>query len=354
MADLELYAGPDALKAIREQGLKQQLFDYALGASGGPKWFVLAGLDRVVFSEFFSNRETPLQAIGSSAGAFRFACFAQQNPLAAINRLVERYSQTVYSDKPDAREITDKGRELLNVVLGDNGIHEILHNPAIQAHFIVARCRGATALESKPLQLGGLLASAGANLIKRKHLARFYQRYIFSAPDAQLSITDPHGMPSYSVALSEANLKAALLASGSIPVVLEGVKNIPGAPPGMYRDGGIIDYHFDLQFGPKPGLVFYPHFYKKPVPGWFDKNLKSRMPGAKSYANTLMLVPSDKFVASLPYGKIPDRKDFETMQPEQRIPYWQKVISESDRLGEAFMELTQDPDVADKIKPLAF
>lgn len=354
MADLELYAGPEALKLIREQGLKQQLFDYALGASGGPKWFVLAGLDRTVFAEFFSHRDTPLQAIGSSAGAFRFACFAQQNPLKAINRLAERYSHTVYSDKPDAREITDKGRELLNYVLGQNGIHEILHNPVIQAHFIVARCRGATALESKPFQLGGLLASAGANLIKRKHLARFYQRYIFSAPEAQLNITDPHGMPSYSVALSEANLKAALLASGSIPVVLEGVKNIPGAPPGMYRDGGIIDYHFDLEFGPAKGLVFYPHFYKRPVPGWFDKNLKSRLPGAKSYARTLMLVPSDSFVASLPYGKIPDRKDFETMPPEQRIPYWQKVISESDRLGEAFMQLTQDPDVADKIKPLAF
>ncbi|WP_088329227.1 hypothetical protein [Lacimicrobium sp. SS2-24] len=354
MAELELYAGPNALERIRQNGLKQALFDYALGASGGPKWFVLAGLDKVVFSEFFAGRQSPLHAIGSSAGAFRFACFAQQDPLAAINRLAQRYSQTIYSAKPDAREITHKGRALLDYVLGEHGVDEILNNPVIRAHFIVARCRGTTALENKPLQLSGLLASATANMVKRKHLQHFYQRFVFSVPGANLSIDDPHSMSSHRVALSTANLKAALLASGSIPVVLEGVKNIPGAPPGMYRDGGIIDYHFDLQFGPNQGLVFYPHFYKTPVPGWFDKKLPSRRPSAKSYANTLMLVPSDEFVASLPYGKIPDRKDFEKMTPEQRIPYWQKVISESDRLGEAFMELAQDAHVADKIKPLAF
>ena len=42
------------------------------------------------------------------------------------------------------------------------------------------------------------------------------------------------------------HLLSALHASGSIPFVLTGERDIPGAPPGQYWDGGIIDYHFDL------------------------------------------------------------------------------------------------------------
>ncbi|GAB3015729.1 patatin-like phospholipase domain-containing protein [Bowmanella dokdonensis] len=351
---LELYAGPTALKEIQQQGLHQGLFDYLLGASGGPKWFVLAGLDRVIFPEFFAHRTRPLQAIGSSAGAFRFACFAQKNPLAASNRLAERYSQTVYSERPDTAEISEKGRALLDYVLGQSGIEEIIHNSRIKVHFIVARCRGLTALEPRPLQMAGLLASAGANLFRRRLLSGFYQRYAFGTPGSGLQITDPHGMPCLHVDLSEQNLKAALMASGSIPVVLEGVRDIPGAPPGMYRDGGIIDYHFDLSFGPEPGLVLYPHFFPRPTPGWFDKSLKFRRPRLASYDKVLMVVPSAEFVASLPFGKIPDRRDFETMSPQQRIPYWQKVLSESDRLGETFMQLVEQRDIAHLITPIEF
>lgn len=354
MQVLDIYAGKSAMQRIREEGFSADLFDFMLGASGGPKWFVLAGLDRVIFPEFFARRQRPLYAIGSSAGAFRFACFGQADPFAATNRLAERYSQTVYSEKPDAKEITYKGLQLLDYVLGDNGIKEIIHNPVIKSHFVVAKCKGLTRFEFKPLQLSGLIASAGANAVRRDLLSYFYQRFVFSPPGSQLAVTDPNGMPTHFVDLAENNLAQALMASGSIPIVIEGVENINGAPKGMYRDGGIIDYHFDLSFGPADGLVLYPHFYNTPIPGWFDKSLGRRKPHPQSYDNVVMVVPSDEFIASLPYGKIPDRKDFENMDAEQRIPYWQKVISESDRLGEAFDQMAQSPDIVDRIKPLAF
>lgn len=354
MRVLEIYAGKNALKEINHQGFSSDLFDYMLGASGGPKWFCLAGLDRYIFSEFFAGRTRPLNIIGSSAGAFRFACFAQNDPLAAINRLADRYSHTVYSDKPTAREITAKGTALLDYVLGENGSREIINNPVIKAHFIVARCRGLTQFELKPVQMAGLVASAGANAVKRKWLEKFYQRYLFSTPNSDLVLTDPNQMPSYSVPLTEENLPQALMASGSIPIVIQGVENISGAPKGMYRDGGIIDYHFDLKFGPQKGLVLYPHFYSKPIPGWFDKSLKKRFPHASSYDDVVMLVPSAEFVASLPYGKIPDRKDFESMPAKQRIEYWQTVISQSDRLGQAFKDLYDNQNLVEQIKPIAF
>jgi hypothetical protein len=354
MQVLDVYAGKIALARIKQEGFSSDLFDYMLGASGGPKWFVLAGLDKYVFSEFFAGRTKPLDIIGSSAGAFRFACFAQKDPVSAINRLAQRYSQTEYSDKPNAREITEKGAALLDYVLGDTGIGEIINNPIVKAHFVVARCKGLTQFEKKPIQMTGLIASAGANAMNRKWLNKFYERYVFSSPSSHLQITDPYNMPSYSVPLSANNLAQALMASGSIPIVIEGVENIPGAPKGMYRDGGIIDYHFDLSFGPQKGLVLYPHFYSKPTPGWFDKSLKKRFPHASSYENVVMLVPSDEFVSSLPYGKIPDRKDFEDMPADQRIQYWQTVIAKSDQLGEAFQEMCIKKTLTDFIKPIEF
>ncbi len=54
---LEIYAGKNALKAIQEHGFKQELFTNFLGASGGPKWFILFGLDKVIFGDFFKNRQ---------------------------------------------------------------------------------------------------------------------------------------------------------------------------------------------------------------------------------------------------------------------------------------------------------
>lgn len=356
MHSVDVFAGQRALETIKREGFHADLFDLMLGASGGPKWFVLAGIDRYVFPEFFANRTQPLNIVGSSAGAFRFACFAQRDPLSAINRLADRYSHTVYSDKPTAREITQKGVALLEYVLGERGVDDIVENKIIQAHFVVARCRGLTQFEFRPLQMTGLVASAGANALRRRWLSRFYQRFLFSNQHSALTIDDPQGMPSHSVHLSRENLKQALMASGSIPVVIEGVRDIPGAPPGMYRDGGIIDYHFDLGFNPGTckGLTLYPHFYPRPIPGWFDKSLKRRVPHPKSYEDVVLVVPSQSFIDRLPYGKIPDRKDFETMPAGQRIEYWQTVLSESDRLGEALRNMIEDQSIVDKVKPLPF
>ena len=83
---LNIYAGSNAIKTIQEHGLKQELFTKMLGASGGPKWFTLFGLDKYLFGDFFKDRTSELNLIGSSAGAFRFAALSQKDPVAAITR----------------------------------------------------------------------------------------------------------------------------------------------------------------------------------------------------------------------------------------------------------------------------
>jgi len=332
---IEIHAGKTAAKIINEQGFKPELFTSFLGASGGPKWFTLFGLDKYIFGEFFKDRTQQLNLIGSSAGAFRSACFAQNDPVAAIERLAKSYSQTRYSsNKPTPIEITIKARALLEDVFGDNGVTEIINNPVFKAHFIVAKSNGFIASENKLIQLLGLSKSYMLNRVNRKLLGSQYERFIFGAPNSNLSITDSYNFKTQNIPLSQTNLKDALLASGSIPLVMQGITNIAGTPPGIYRDGGIIDYHFDLKIN-NPGLILYPHFNSEPKAGWFDKNLKRKV-SPQNYDNVVMISPSKEFIAGLPYGKIPDRNDFTDLDADTRIKYWNTVFSETEKLAEAF------------------
>lgn len=50
---LTIYAGKQALQTITEKGFTPHIFTTLLGASGGPKWFVLYVLDKFLFGEFF-------------------------------------------------------------------------------------------------------------------------------------------------------------------------------------------------------------------------------------------------------------------------------------------------------------
>ncbi len=341
---LEIYAGESALNTIEEQGFSPDLFSAFLGASGGPKWFTLFGLDKYIFGEFFNNRTQPLNILGSSAGAFRAACFTQADPVAAITRLAKYYSETVYSDKPKPEEITAKAIELLDELFGANGAVEIMNNEVFKAHFIVTKCNGLVASENKLIQGLGLVISLISNAISRPLLNRQYDRYVFQNESSDLTLHDPDNISTTTLAFSEGNIKKALLASGAIPMVMQGIKDIADCPKGMYRDGGIVDYHFDIDIK-NEGLVLYPHFSSVLKAGWFDKNL-SRKVRAQHYDKTVLICPSKAFTDSLPYNKIPDRSDFIEMNPEQRLQYWQQVFVESEQLAEQFKEFYQQQDIS--------
>ena len=342
---LDIYAGENALKTIKEQGFNSNIFSSFLGASGGPKWFTLFGLDKYIFGEFFKHRTQALTLIGSSAGAFRAACFAQHDPVAAITRLAKYYSETVYSDKVTAAEISNKARILLAEVFGSDGATQVINNPVFQAHFIVARTKGLVASEHKALQLSGLLKSYAMNRLNRSLLRSQYERVVYQSPFSQFTLRDDSGFTTHHIDLTAANIADALLASGSIPMVMQGIKNIAGSPKGMYRDGGIIDYHFDFKIESPTGLSLYPHFNTNPKAGWFDKNLK-RAVNPQNYTNTVMLAPSEAFIKSLPYSKIPDREDFTKLAAVERIKYWKTVLAQTEQLATAFADFVHKQDIS--------
>lgn len=341
-APLVLKAGPVALKHIKQHGLRSDDVEVLVGASGGPKWFCLFGLDQYLTTEFFQDRQKPLQLLGSSAGAWRFGCYAQADPAAASRRFCDAYRTLCYAKDASIAEITATSATVMEAVFPTiEHLQQVIDNPVFRLNFIVARSRKLNSGKGKAAQIGALTLTAAANLVSRKTLGLFYQRYLFQHPSSSNSafandaaFVDVKDLPTQRVSLTVDNLKPALLASGAIPLVIAPVRHIPGAGFGHFVDGGITDYHFDWPFSSK-GLVLYPHFYPHLTPGWFDKSLRWRRAKAKNLQNVVLVCPSETWVKSLPFGKIPDRTDFSTMSDEVRIAYWLEVTERSFELAEA-------------------
>ncbi len=322
-----------------------------LGASGGPKWFVLFGLDRYLFGEFFANRERELITLGSSAGAWRMCCLATADPVGAIERLAKRYSEEEYSEQPTTDEITEKARQMLVEMLGPSGVREIVENRVFRTHIIADRARGIGSSPIKQLRMLQLFGSAVLNTASRKTLSLFFERNIFSNMGQLSPFSQANDLKTALVAMSEDNLMDAMMASGSIPFVLNGVRDIQDAKRGMYWDGGITDYHFDFPFQQGSELVLYPHFSSTVIPGWFDKRVPWRRVHTKHFENVVLVVPSAEFVAQLPYGKIPDRTDFETLDYSSRVAYWSAVLEQSKRLAEDFAALVEGGAGIEDVQP---
>lgn len=353
MNALKIYAGSHALKHIQANGLQPSDIKMILAASGGPKWFAIESLDRFLLGEWFKGRSEELHLLGTSAGAFRMACYAQQNPVAAIERFLEAYLSQQYSLKPSDQEVSEGLQRIVHLMLGDTGTDEIINNPVMHFNAIVARCRGLGAAHHKGLQLAGLGGAMLANTLTAGAMGPFVERVLFHTSN-NLPVQYFPKLPARKVALSKNNLNAVIQATGSIPAVIKGVKNIPDAPKGMYRDGGITDYQFDLPCKPKNGLVLYPHYSAAPPkPGWFDKALKWRTARASNYSHTIILAPSYEFAASLPGGKIPERQDFYDMTDyQQRRAHWHRSLSMLQQLGDELADVAQQDKWAEVAEPL--
>ncbi len=349
---LTFKAGAGALESVRKHGFDISSVGTFAGASGGAKWLVLSQLDRAILTSVVPRLEGPVHLIGSSIGSWRFACYGQDDPVAAIERFERAYLEQSYSDDPDIHEITAKSREILQTVLGDTGVVEILGNSLFRTHIMAVRSRHIMASENRAVLGFGLIGAALLNAVSRSTLGWSFERALFYDAREVPPFFDVSGFPLQCVALSADNLEDAIVATGSIPLVLSGVRDIAGAKPGVYRDGGVIDYHLDLPHSAQERLTLFPHFYGRIVPGWFDKNLKWRRPRAGNVDRTILISPSDEFVSQLPNGKIPDRSDFVNYEPAERVRIWKQCVSACAAMADEFLEVIEKDQLAARLEPL--
>ena len=345
MKALELRVGTQAAAKLSSEGWHADLFDGLIGASGGPKWLILGQMDRVLCTELFASRTRALPAVGSSVGSWRHALMAQLDPVAAFDRFEAAYlDQSYRSTKPKIAEITEVAAWLLRSGLGENGERHVVEHPWLQSMVVTARGLGLTKQSKGPGLVTGMACAGLANAITRRSLDLSFRRTVFAheATDPQEALFS--SLRTDYVSLNCQNTFNALMASGAIPYVFEAVTDIEGSPMGAHWDGGILDYHFDLSKLPPDKVWLYPHFSKRVTIGWFDKFLPWRANQVPETSGIVTLCPTDEFIASLPFGKIPDRRDFGKMPETERVAYWKHCVAESERLADELHELLTGSD----------
>jgi hypothetical protein len=364
LTSLRVQAGPRALAHIREHGLRASDIDAVPGAAGGPKGLGLARLDEYLFTQWLpsgaARRTRRVDLIGASIGAWRFAAVCkgrdEKSTRLSLRGFTKAYSEQNYPKRVDADFVSAYARDLLRTLFGG---HEaaLLAHPLYRLHVLAVRGKGLLARERAGRTHAAFALAAFANAAGRANLARFMDRVWFHAEGEASGIGFPGGWDRFHtqhVALTAENFGAALVASGSIPLVLKGVPDIGGAPPGTYWDGGIIDYHLHLPYPRTRGLVLYPHFTHRIVPGWLDKALPWRKARGPWLDNVVLVSPTRSYLDRLPLKKLPDRSDFKRFRNdyEGRLSYWRFAINESERLAAEFAALCDSPSLQASIEPL--
>ncbi|HSG90454.1 MAG TPA: hypothetical protein VLA56_14660, partial [Pseudomonadales bacterium] len=310
---IEFHAGRNVRAHVAREGFDLADFPTLLGAAGGPKWLVLYGLDRVLAPRVKAAARAasrPVDLIGASIGAWRFAAWLQDDPAAALDRLFDAYTDPRFFDGSvaDFDGIGFDGigfdalfRHYIDALLGAHGSDELFACDVARLHMVVSLFPESIWPVALRLGLAALRNGFGRD------------RFLRSSPRRVLCSTAPlpdsigRAWPHASLELTRARLVDALRATAAVPGMIAPVAGLdPRGGGGRAIDGGIVDYHFDgTQAG--AGFVLYPHFYATLTPGWFDKPFRRRRIAATSVDDLLLICPSPAFVASLPGGKVPDR-----------------------------------------------
>ena len=299
--------------------------------------------------------EDPVHLFGTSVGAFKLAAACHSDPAAGLDALARGYIEQSYPDGVSPDEIEREMAHLVEVVIGGSKGAEILSHPYLRFGCGAVRCHGWLAHRNPRIQGVFCAQAAVKNLAGRGALKRSLDRVVFHDQRASFPIASLDGYRTSAVPLHEDNLLPALKASGSIPVFMHGIEDIPGAGSGTYRDGGLLDYHpVPGTFWSDSGVILYPHFYDFCKVGWFDKYLPWRQAPAELMDNVLLISPTAPFYERTRLGRAPDRRDFVSYQGRdgERMSLWQEVADLSHELGEEFLHLAQSGELVDQLQPL--
>ena len=355
MSRLRIKAGKKVYEIIKDGGFNFDAVSAYYGAAVGPRWLVASGFDLTLLTQNLLGRSRSVHLIGSSAGAWRFAAWMQPQAADCYRKFIHAYITVGYTRKDTPATILEKFSHIMNAYIDDDALPFALANKRYRLSVITARARGLVASETYLLQKSALAACYVLNFFSRNNLYHFADRVVFydgSKPPP--FCFQPQFRGKY-VRINESNFKYAVMASGAIPLIVAGVKNIFGAPRGVYRDGGLIDYHLTHQFAAKENeLVLFFHHQERIIPGWLDKKNKRRIPDDQTLNNVVMVLPSQSFIDRLPSGKVPDRDDFLTYidNGKQRIENWNKVVELAAPLGKDFLELVASGKIRDVVEKM--
>lgn len=344
--------GTGAHHYLAQHGQSPDIFSLMLAASGGPRWVGLVGIDRALRT-FLKGRtvKTPLPVLGASSGAWRMAAISSDDNGNTYEHLLKEYVEQRYTGSPTPQEVSDVCRGYIGRVFHLERVRHALANSRFQLNFTTAMMKSERPSKTRTLLSLGLALTL--NMVSRDRLRHCYRRGLFSVlPHPLDSPLDRgwDGLPTAQIELNELNFQQGLMASGSIPLVLEGESPVPGSPPGHHLDGGLLDYHFELSGNKAP--VLYPHFSDDPIPGWLDRFPPKRKIGSGAKKHLCIIMPSRELLAEYPTGDFPNRHDFRRFSNDQRIKLWYKTAELHEKLERELTACLESGELLEVSEPL--
>ncbi len=359
MGSLKIKAGKRAYEIIKDGGSVFDLITTYYGPAAGPRWLVASGFDRTLLEGDFWAPGRIVYLVGTSAGAWRFASWVQPRPLESYRDLIDSYIALDYRSDDTPPSILGAMENLVNRYLDDDALPFALANKRYRLVVMACRAKHLLASRWRFFQRIGLGVAFLANAWSRSWLFSFASRVVFYQGPRPPFFCLQKDFQGEAVPLTEVNFKQALLASGAIPLIVKGIRDIYGAPYGYYVDGGLIDYHLTQRLNGAPDdLTLFFHHQERIIPGWLDQRFKGRATKGEILDNVLLVYPSEDLLARLPGGRIPDRTDYLTYlnAPGERRDNWRKTVNLSAPLGEEFVELVMSNrlrQVVERIEPIA-
>lgn len=354
MDRIRVKAGKRAYEIIQDGGFTFDRISTYVGPAVGPRWLVASGFDLALLQgEKLGSKAKPTLLAGASAGAWRFAPWLQPEPVKSYLNLLNAYIRIPFTRNSTPLTIRNSLTKAVNSFLEDDAFLFALANERYRLAVTAVRAKNLLASERKFIQKTGLGLAYLSNAISPSNLRFFFERIVFYSGPRPPLFCLRKDFKGRTVPLSSINFKYALLASGAIPGVIAGIADIHGAPAGIYRDGGLADYHINQEYAAKDGevtLLF--HHQEKLIPGWLDKKLGKRQTPETFLDHLLMVYPSEDLVRQFPGEKVPDRDDFTLFldDPETRISNWQCAVDLSAPLGEIFIDKVESGKIREVVE----
>ena len=354
MKRLCIRAGKRAYEIIKDGGFSFDSVTTYVGPAVGPRWIVASGFDlALIEGKKLGSKAKPVLLTGASAGAWRFAAWVQPEPVKSYTQLLKAYIRVPYKKPHTPETLRDALVRVINAYVKDDAIPFALANDHYRLAFTTARARHLAASEIAWIQRLGLYTANIFNRMSGANLPLFFERVVFYNGPRPPQFCFKEDFRGEAVPLNPINFKHALLASGAIPMVIAGIQDIYGAPIGIYRDGGLVDYHLNHDYTIRgEDVTLFFHHQERVIPGWLDKDLKKRHPRAGVLDSVLMVCPSEDLIQKFPNEKIPDREDFATFMddPKERIKNWENVVELCAPLGGLFIEAVESGKIREIIE----
>jgi hypothetical protein len=345
MDRIRVKAGKRAYEIIQDGGFTFDRIATYVGPAVGPRWLVASGFDLALMEGGkLGSRSKPALLAGASAGAWRFAPWLQPEPIKSYLSLIDAYIKIPFTRSSTPLTIKNSLTKVVNSFIEDDALPFALANEQYRLAITTVRVKNLMASEGKFLQKTGLGLASLFNAISPSNLRFFFERVVFYSGPRPPLFCLRKDFKGRTIPLSLINFKHVLLASGAIPGVIAGITDIYGAPTGIYRDGGLMDYHINQEYAARDEeVILLFHHQEKLIPGWLDKKLKNRQPPETFLDHVLMIYPSENLIQRFPGEKVPDRDDFTLFlnDPEKRMENWRRVVDLSAPLGEIFIDLVE-------------